>query len=876
MAILIALILTVSTGASMTLIPNASAHTPPWVTTTPFYVDVGTNPIGVGQQVLVIMQVGGVPLPTSTLLGGDRFNNFKVNVTAPDGTITTYGPYTADPTGGTYFTFVPSQVGTYSLVGSWPGMTLTNTHPDTGIVGSNPAYIGDIYYGATSKVVTLTVQQEPLPSSPSYPFPTEYWTRPINGQNTNWNAIASNWLSGPYEPDSFVQNDGGSGPESAHVLWTFPLDVGGIVGSLHTKVNGTMFYDGMSYNARMANPIIMDGQLYTAIPYQDLGQQGGVEDIDLATGKVVWANPNMTTPAFGYYYDLEFPDQFGVIPQGILFTSNFAQAWSPTTGQQLFTVTGVPSGTMVIGPQGEVLKYYFHNYGNSTNPNWYLAQWNSTDLYQNLAASFTPSIAKGAVVNANIPINSTTLANIAAGNIGIIPTYDWNISLPPELQTALSYTSVQAAANGATTAIYNDLILGTSTLSGFGGYGTPNPWTAWALSLNPATRGQLLFIQNYTAPPGNDTLRMQSFDPLNHVFIMQERETFEYYGYSATNGTLLWQADMPGANHYEYYDSSFIKSGTASAYGIFYQTGFSGEVWAFNATNGNLMWTYGTGGEGNSTQSTWIAYGHRPTFLGNIADGKVYMYDGEHSPNSPIWKGGQVYCLDAYTGQLLWSMDGWVGYPGRTATAVADGNFVWFNSYDSQIYDNAKGPSQLTVSAPNTAASITTPIVIRGTVIDISPGTRQTEQAARFPSGVPAVSDESQGEWMNYVYEQIPKPTNATGVPVTINVIDSNGNNRPIGTTTSDTSGMFTLTWTPDIPGNYTVIANFAGSKSYWPSSAETSFYATEAPATPAPTSAPISNVATTSDLLMYMAASVIAIIIAIAIVGLLILRKHP
>jgi hypothetical protein len=315
---------------------------------------------------------------------------------------------------------------------------------------------------------------------------------------------------------------------------------------------------------------------------------------------------------------------------------------------------------------------------------------------------------------------------------------------------------------------------------------------------------------------------------------------------------------------------------TASAYGIFYQTGFSGIVWAYNATNGNLMWTYGEGGEGNSTQSSWIVYGHAPTFLGNIADGKIYMYDGEHSPNSPIWQGGQTYCLDAYTGQLLWSLDGWVGYPGRTATAVADGNFVWINSYDMQIYDNAKGPSQLTVTAPDTAASLSTPITIRGTVVDISPGTKQTQQAADFPNGVPAVSDASEGQWMNYVYEQMPMPTNVTGVPVTISVIDSNGNNRPIGTTTSDTSGMFTLTWTPDIPGNFTVIANFAGSNSYWPSSAETSFSATEAPATPAPTAATISNTATTSDLLMYMSVSVIAIIIAIAIVGLLLYRKHP
>ena len=87
--------------------------------------------------------------------------------------------------------------------------------------------------------------------------------------------------------------------------------------------------------------------------------------------------------------------------------------------------------------------------------------------------------------------------------------------------------------------------------------------------------------------------------------------------------------------------------------------------------------------------------------------------------------------------------------------------------------------------------------------MDISAGTKQNEQAADFPNGVPCVSDASQSAWMEYVYMQKPEPTNVTGVPVTLSVIDSNGNYRPIGTATSDSSGMFTYTWAPDIPGSY-------------------------------------------------------------------------
>ena len=115
-------------------------------------------------------------------------------------------------------------------------------------------------------------------------------------------------------------------------------------------------------------------------------------------------------------------------------------------------------------------------------------------------------------------------------------------------------------------------------------------------------------------------------------------------------------------------------------------------------------------------------------------------------------------------------------------------------------------------------------LVISGTVTDISAGTKQDDQAARFPDGVPAVSDESQTAWMEYVYQQNQLPTNATGVPVTLNVIDANGNYRTIGTTTSDATGFYSYQWTPDIEGKYTVYASFAGSESYWPSKATTAF----------------------------------------------------
>jgi hypothetical protein len=127
---------------------------------------------------------------------------------------------------------------------------------------------------------------------------------------------------------------------------------------------------------------------------------------------------------------------------------------------------------------------------------------------------------------------------------------------------------------------------------------------------------------------------------------------------------------------------------------------------------------------------------------------------------------------------------------------------------------------------------------------------------------------------MEYVYMQKPKPTDATGVQISIDVVDANGNHRNIGITTSDSSGAFSFQWTPDITGKYTVIATFAGSQSYYPSSSETSFAVD--PTAPTTTPQPQLTLPPTE---MYVIGTGIAIIAAIAVVGALILiaiRKRP
>ncbi len=141
MAILIAAILTISMGASIMLIPNAKAA--PLTVATYAFLNVGPNPIGIGQTEHINMWVDK-PTPTANGAYGDRWQNLIVTVTKPDGTTEKLGPFTADDTGGTYTTYNPTEVGNYTFVLNFPGQTIVNANPPPG--SSPPAVPGRNFY----------------------------------------------------------------------------------------------------------------------------------------------------------------------------------------------------------------------------------------------------------------------------------------------------------------------------------------------------------------------------------------------------------------------------------------------------------------------------------------------------------------------------------------------------------------------------------------------------------------------------------------------------------------------------------------------------------------------------------------------------------
>jgi outer membrane protein assembly factor BamB len=298
--------------------------------------------------------------------------------------------------------------------------------------------------------------------------------------------------------------------------------------------------------------------------------------------------------------------------------------------------------------------------------------------------------------------------------------------------------------------------------------------------------------------------------------------------------------------------------------GKLYSVGMAGMVYCYDLSNGELLWNYSAPSGLASPWPNW------PLGLGAIADGKLYAFTAEHSANAPHWVGVKMRCINATTGDEVWTVD---TYGSQGSIAIADGYLIYINLYDMQIYCIGKGASATTVTASPKVSVHGNSVLVEGTVIDTVAGTKQNEQAARFPNGVPAVSDESMSAWMEYVYMQKPMPTDATGVEVVLETLDPNGNFYEIGNTTSDASGTFSYMFTPEVPGKYTIIATFKGSESYWGSHAETAIGVSEAPAaTPEPTPTP----ASIAD--MYFVPATIGIIIAIAVVGaviVLMLRKR-
>ncbi len=146
-----------------------------------------------------------------------------------------------------------------------------------------------------------------------------------------------------------------------------------------------------------------------------------------------------------------------------------------------------------------------------------------------------------------------------------------------------------------------------------------------------------------------------------------DRETMKNYLYcvNSSNGIVLWsknlKGDYPGSSPV-LYDNTVIVSST---FGDENTGNFSGVMWCFDTESGADRWNYTT----DNVCNIWTT----PA----IAKNKIYF------ASSRVWDGtdknglGEIFCLNASTGNLLWNKT--LGDFLYSSPAIADGK-IYINS----------------------------------------------------------------------------------------------------------------------------------------------------------------------------------------------------
>ena len=854
----------------------------PWATTVPSgvtanvsvvntaFLSVTPYTVGVGQTLLV--NVWQEP-PTQT----NRFySGYTVTITAPNGATQTVGPfnsYQGDSTA--YFDYAPSQVGNYTFQFNFAGNyfpagwyfngIVYNTYADilasptaaaaiaainpAFLAFSGPAYLQSAYYeAAASPVQTVTVQQQLVAGWPPAPLPTDtYWKFPIPIDYREWWIIGGQYpfdgqgggTGWPANTNTFASNYAytpyAPGPTSAHIVW---VQQGGLVGIAGGQFGYRSIGSGETDYSGLPS-IIFQGRAYqtVTIPYDGVTQP-------------VWECYNIQTGQI--YFQLT-----GITQPPTVVTENLGTPSEPGAGQ-----TGMGTGTFSLMSVGANLVKY--------DP-WSGAVELNIPLPASMLQFSFFGVSAGTVYDDPYVLS---IQSLPSGNYlinwtttGSDPNFAdrvmSNVSYPFSSLGDCDFDSMIAVNTGSivpagTGSSSGEFIMGASLLTG-------------KLLWNVTTSNIFFSAMTMLADRGEFAARM-----LGGFWECWNLQT----------GAVEWQSATPGTPGGESYPWGDFGAYTVASYGgLLYDFSYAG-IYAINWTNGQIAWHFTD--PSVPFEVPWYPSSSWFSNSPQIADGMLYYANGEHSPTEPLARGWGLYCLNALTGEEVWNMTG-----GGLAGPISGGYMAFASNDDGSLYVFGIGPSATTVSAPQTAITAGTNVVISGTVLDessgmISPNTAPVGSTPAYKNdaelaNVACVSDASMTTYMGYLYQQQPIDglygnVTVTGVPVTISAVGPSGTSIPIATVTSNAQGTFGYTWTaPTTPGQYTITATFAGDDSYGSSTANT--YATvvapTATATPTPTATPPSNLANTTDLITYIAIAVIVLIIAIAIVGILILRKH-
>ena len=824
-------------GGASQLQPWATAPpqgvTPNTTIATTAFISISPNPIGMGQPVLVNLWLEP-PVAYNRF-----FSGYNVTITKPNGDKDVIGPlnsyqgdstawdhYVVDQTGAWKFTF--NFPGNYFPAGYYYNGRVYNTLAEigsyqTGGMGfGGPTFLQSAYYQpSTSIEQTLTVQEEQVSSWPAAALPTDYWVRPVPIENREW------WLIGGHYP--FTGQGGGTdwptntntfasnykftpyvqGPNTAHIAWKRQGSLAGIAG-------GQFGYRsvGPGESAYAGTPTI-------------IFQGRGYQSISKPMTTVVNGSTVIETTNVWQCYDIRtgevFWEQTGITQLPTVITFNEVPPSVPGAEQ-----TGMGTGTYSLMYVGSRLIKY-DPWSGAVRLNISLPITSGT-VYNDPFVLSVQNLGGGKyqLINWTTTGSDANFTNRIVSNM----SYPFNSvgTADYEKMIAVNYGSITPAGAGSP---QGQFVMGASLTTGA---------LLWNVTIN-----DIFFPSGLVADHGKVAVRVLGgwWDCWN-----------------IQNGQLLWQTAKPGQTGGESYPWGDFGAYTIASYGgLIYDFSWAG-IYALDWNTGDIAWHF----IAPSAPFEFATYPSMPFFSNapTIADGKLYYANGEHSPTEPLARGWRLWCLNATSGELEWDLSG-----GGAAGAIADGYLTYDNKYDGYMYVFGKGPSETTVTAPQTAITAGTSAVILGTVLDKSPA----------QTGAACVSRDSMTAYMEYLHMQKPidgfyHNVTVTGVPVSLDTIDPNNNYVHLGTVTSDAKGNFGFVWKPTIPGQHKIIATFSGDESYGSSMATTYAAVSEAPEAPAEVTIPPDNSGT------YATYSTVAIIAAIAVVGavlaLLMLRKRP
>ena len=845
-------LLTASTIAMLTVPVSAQAEGPgipgpipagatPETTIKPVpHLSFRPNPVGLGQTFIVNLWL------TPALHAARNHPEYDVIITKPDETedVIKMASYPADATA--WFEYIADQLGEWKIKFDFPGTYFPGGTLAGGFMGGTQR-VGATYYEPVSTAEqTLTVQQDVIPPWPEDYMPTDYWTRPVHVENRQWWTIAGNWPATGYNgmgmplwdemypgcnPYWFYQGYGMSSrltpwveaPDSCHILWKRQEGIAGLIGGQA----GIYGLSSGGFGSAPGTPsCIYAGRVYDSYTKPGLGTSTSASTMfrcyDLRTGEVYWEYPCPTTRGGGFF----FGGTVGLVPNLVEYN---APTQSEVAGAE---AAGTWSVNLMRIDSGRLYKW--DPWTGALTVNVSISPVSSAIFYRQPTKRdelpLALSIVSGRLINWTTSGSTSNFASRIQSNTSYARS-----SLP-------TMADFESGLGATVSGISVDQVYVGETITGY------DLWTGeqlWSTTLDEPMYSMLC-------------------DIADHGKVATLTAYGRYVCYDMRTGKKLWTSETMD---YPYSSAGFGGYTSFSGYGMIFREAYDG-IYAFNWTTGKIEWhyvapaasSYETPYTSNNTVTVMPFYSFGVG--GQIADGKFFTWNYEHTESWPVTRGWSLHAIDVFTGEGVWNLTGC-----STPVAIADGYLVATNSFDGYTYFIGKGKSATTVTAGPKSSALGEKVVIEGTVMDLSLAQPNT----------PCVSDVSMKTQMDYLHMQLPidgifHNVTMTGVPVHLTALDSNGNWQDIGTVTSNAYyGTFSCAWTPIIEGNYTIVASFAGSASYGSSGASTAI-TVGPPPTPYPTPIPPEKPV---DYMPMMYAILACVIVAIILSLVALLRKR-